>query len=569
MLLELSIKNFAIIDDIRIQFSEGLTILSGETGAGKSIIINAVNLLLGSRATLNLIRADSEYAEIEGLFEIASDNPAAAELEKQGYNISEDLIIRRIISRNKKHRIFINGRLSTVQNLNIITRNLASISSQHGHQKLLKQEHHLLILDTFAGLLPLRNGVYKLYHEVIPLINKLKSLNKQKKREAERVELLEYQKKEINMASIVMDEDLSLDQEKKRLKNSKILFQIIQQSIQDLYSDHGAVVEKLVEVKKNLEKITQIDPLLLSCSQEIDNASFQIQDVAEKLRVYCQSIETDETRISTIDDRLYILKGLKQKYGGTLKSVLLHLCSIEKEFSQAGDLAEEIAKTKHDLDFLHEKLREICTSLSKKRKINARILAEQVEKELSDLNMADTKLEILIQGISADKTENRFLLTEDNTTISDTGIDNAAFLIAPNVGETLKPLAEIASGGELSRIVLAIKALLVKTESVETVVFDEADAGIGGDVAEMVGKKLKLLAKYHQVICITHLPQIAKYADHHFKILKHVKNNRTLTTISLLNYNERINELARMLAGKKITRVILDHAAEMMQSKTS
>jgi len=566
MLRELSIRNFAIIDDLQISFSEGLAILSGETGAGKSIIINAVNLLLGSRATVKLIRTGYETAELEALFQIKKQSPIAKIMKDNGYNPEEGLLIRRIISRKDRHRIYINGRFTTIGILNLITENLGSISGQHAHQGLLKEDQQLAIIDQFGGLTAVRGKVSRCFHEIVPLIRKLNGLKHKRDRQAEHIQLLEFQQKEIRQVSVTLGEDTALEQERTRLKNSEALFEAVQGSIEMLYDSQGAAVEDLLAVKKDLERASTIDPLLGPKAERIAEAAFHLEDVADELRTYLKNIQMDESRMDTVEARLDILVKLKRKYGGSLEAVLLRLESIDHELSKMGNLSEDIADTEEKLFELHGKLTELAHKLSRDRKETAKTLAQKVEKELTSLKMPHTKFKISFRTLPADEDAAPYLTIEEQT-VFETGIDQATFRIAPNVGEPLKPLPSIVSGGELSRVVLALKAILAETEAVETIVFDEVDAGIGGSVAEVVGKKLSSLARHHQVICITHLPQIAKFGDHHFRISKRVSDGRTSTTIKRLSETERVKEIARMLGGEKITRATLDHAHEMLDKR--
>lgn len=566
MLRELSIRNFAIIDDLQISFSEGLAILSGETGAGKSIIINAVNLLLGSRATVKLIRTGYETAELEALFQIKKQSPIAKIMKDNGYNPEEGLLIRRIISRKDRHRIYINGRFATIGILNLITENLGSISGQHAHQGLLKEDQQLAIIDQFGGLTAVREKVSRCFHEIVPLIRKLNGLKHKRDRQAEHIQLLEFQQKEIRQASVTLGEDTALEQERTRLKNSEALFEAVQGSIEMLYDSQGAAVEDLLAVKKDLERASTIDPLLGPKAERIAEAAFHLEDVADELRTYLKNIQMDESLLDTVEAQLDILVKLKRKYGGSLEAVLLRLESIDHELSKMGNLSEDIADTEEKLFELHGKLTELAHKLSRDRKETAKTLAQKVEKELTSLKMPHTKFKISFRTLPADEDAAPYLTIEEQT-VFETGIDQATFRIAPNVGEPLKPLPSIVSGGELSRVVLALKAILAETEAVETIVFDEVDAGIGGSVAEVVGKKLSSLARHHQVICITHLPQIAKFGDHHFRISKRVSDGRTSTTIKRLSETERVKEIARMLGGEKITRATLDHAHEMLDNR--
>jgi len=565
MLKQLSIKNFTIIENLHICFSDGLTILSGETGAGKSIIINAVNLLLGSRASAKLIRTGAETAELEALFKITPESRVFKILEEQGGKPSEELLIRRIISRGDRHRIYINGHFATIQMLSRLTENMTSISGQHAHQGLLKEDFQLMVIDQFGSLISVRSKNSRLFHEIIPLIQKLRKLNNIRDRQAEHINLLEFQKKEIIDASIKPGEDASLEQERIRLKNGEELYKAVYSSIEELYSANGAIVERLVEVKKNLERASEIDPELLSKAKDLNKASFRIEDIAEELRTYLKIIPPDDKRLEEVESRLDILTRLKRKYGGTLESVISHLETIDQELSGIENISGQINDIETKLSELHRELSMLSLDLSSKRSQTAKLLAKKVEKELISLRMSGTKFKISLQTIPASDNSDPHLVVKGNT-INETGIDQANFLIAPNVGEDLKPMASIASGGELSRIVLALKAILAEKGSVETLVFDEVDAGIGGSVAEAVGKKLSKLARYHQIICITHLPQIAKFGDNHFRITKNVSQGRTITSINPLNEKDRIKEIARMLGGMEITKTTLEYAREMLQS---
>jgi len=565
MLQELTIRNFAIIDDLNISFSDDLTVLSGETGAGKSIILNAVNLLLGSRANATLIRTGAEAAELEALFQIAPKSDVTNIMEQLGYDASEGLLVRRLISRSDNNRIYINGRLSTMHILNSITENLASISGQHAHQGLLKEDQHLLILDQFGGLISFRKQVFECFHEILPLIEKLNNLISTKEKQVERIELLDFQKKEITEASIVLEEDAHLEKERTILKNSEALYQAVNGSIEELYSTQGSIVERLIEIKKNLEKGGRIDPLLTIKAEGVAGVTFNLEDMVENLRAYLKTIQVDEKRLEIVEERIDTLQRLKRKYGGSIDAVLKHLDSISQELSGIENISGTIADTEKELLLLHKKFVQLAETLSSKREETAKIFAKKVVTELDSLEMSKTRFQISLKNTPADDQTDRYL-TKNGNLLTETGLDRATFLIAPNIGEALKPLANIASGGELSRVVLAMKAILAETDSVETVVFDEVDAGIGGSVAEVVGKKLSSLADHHQVICITHLPQIAKFANQHFCISKSVSDGRTVTSINPLNEKDRLKEIARMLGGVEITQATLDHAREMIET---
>ncbi len=564
MLRELSIKNFAVIADLHITFPAGLTILSGETGAGKSIIINSVNLLLGGRASASLIRTGSEALELEALFQIDPDSRAALALAGFGFDAGEELLIRRIITRNKKQRVYINGHQANVRMLSAVTANLAGISGQHAHHRLLKEEDHLLILDQFAGLIDLRNNLSVYFNKMLPLIKKLRALKTSQTRRTDQIELLKFQKKEILEASIQIDEDAELEQERLLLKNREALLRAGHHGLEIMYTGEGAVVERLAELEKDLSRLSAVDKKLEQTARRIADAALQIEDIAEELRSYLGDIRTDDKRLEQVEERIDLLHKLKRKYGGTLKNLFSFLNKIETKLNASENISDKITQTEREITEIHSRITELATEISAKRSIAAAKLAEEVEKELSCLKMHNTTFKILLDSVASEKDADPFL-SVNGRTINETGLDRARFLIAPNIGETLKPLANIASGGELSRIVLALKAIMAKTESLETIVFDEVDAGIGGSVAEAAGKKLALLARHHQVICITHLPQIAKFGDQHYRISKQIKNHRVKVVIEPVSGDKRVTEIARMLGGETITAATIEHARELLR----
>lgn len=563
MLRKLSIRNFAIIDDLSITFEEGLTVLSGETGAGKSIIINAVNLILGRRANAQMIRTGAETAELEAFFDVPSQGHLSQQMAEYGLDASEGLIVRRVISRNNRHKNFINDRLVTMQLLNTITDNLASISGQHAHQRLLKEEAHLQIIDQFGGLLRLRSQFQKIYQEIKQNLQELEHLKTSQSRRKEQLELYAFQKKEIIDAAIEVDEDQLLEKEIMRLRHAESLFQAVKASIDTLYDSQGAVLEKLSDLKNGLEKSIRIDPALSSVGKGLADTIYQLEDITEELRTYLQTIHIDPQRLEAVEERMDLLTKLKRKYGGSIADIGAHLTSVTNKLEAVENLDENIAQINCKLADFHAQLTSSAQELSKKRQQTAKKLAVLVEKELASLKMGKTRFSVFFNTVTADADLSPYLTVEAHG-VNENGQDRVVFMIAPNVGEDLKPLAAIASGGELSRIVLALKAILAETESVQTIIFDEVDAGIGGAVAEKIGKKLAALAHHHQIICITHLPQIAKYGSQHFRISKKISSGRTQTSIKAIDQKERVQEIARMLGGDTITDATLRHAEEML-----
>lgn len=563
MLQELTIKNFAIIDNLRISFDSGMTVLSGETGAGKSIIIKAVNLLLGSRAAAEVIRAGTENAELEALFQLAPQNPAFQAMQAQGFEPAQGLLIRRVISRNNRHRIFINGRLATLQMLSALTENIASISGQHAHQGLLKEALHLDLLDRFAGLGATRDNLAHKFKGLLPMIQSRKDLLRRRQGQHERRALLDFQKEEILQTAATPGEDHQLEKQRLRLKHAQEILSLVHGSIESLYGDQGAIADHLGEVRKSMEKAGSLDPALAAVTQNLAEIGYQIEDVAQELRSYLNTIEPDETRLESIEARLDSLHKLKRKYGGSLEAVQAHLKSIEHELSEMEHLGADIAALERKLERNHAELARLTRRLSRQRQDAVTRLAGQVERELQALGMAHAHFDIQLRPIPAAEALDP-LLTCDQNAITEKGAERAGFRMAANVGEPLKPLSSIASGGELSRVVLAAKAILARADAVETMIFDEVDAGIGGGVAEVVGEKLAALSRHHQVICITHLPQIAKFADQHFRISKFVQRGRTCTRFDLLDDSQRVRETARMLSGREITETTLAHAREIL-----
>ncbi len=568
MLQELFIRNFAVIEDLTIRFEPGLTVLSGETGAGKSIIINAVNLLLGSRASAALIRTGAEQAELGALFEIPAQSRAAAAMQEAGYDPSEGLLVKRIISLNERHRIYINGRPATMQVLTAITANLASISGQHANQGLLKEDEHLFILDQFGGLLLLREQYSECYRQIQPLIRKEEDLLRQKARQSEQIELLRFQFQEIEDAALKAGEDQALEEDRLRLKNCEALFQTVQQCLDRLYSNDGAVVEQLGQMHRDLVHVSRFDSHLSPMADEIESLNFRIEDLVAGLRDYLNRIDPDPQQLETIEARLDRINKIKRKYGGSVERVLDFQHEIEKQLDTIENIDHAIEKVRLELKEAHVRMGRLAGQLSAERRKAAEELSGQVEKELAALKMAETRFAVDLQLVPAGRDQTGYLALNGNC-LMENGLERAAFMIAPNVGEAIKPLAAIASGGELSRVVLALKAILAQNDSLETIVFDEVDAGIGGGVADVVGKKLSALSRHHQVLCITHLPQIATYGDHHFRIVKNIAKGRTRTTILSLSEKERIEEIARMLGGEKITRTTREHAKEMLGLRRS
>ena len=563
MLSRLSIKNFAIIDDIQISFKDGFSVLTGETGAGKSIILEAVNLLLGSRASADLIRSNCETAELEAFFKIDQNCNAAKVLENQGIDNSEGLIIRRVITSTGRSRLFINSRQSTLELLKQVTKNLAGISSQHAHQGLLKEENHLDILDEFAGTLNLKHEVKTLYKKIIPLKNQISELTQALEKQKKEQDFLRFQIDEIENANIEPNEDDYLGKRRQSLLNASKTFEIVNSGVHEIHDNEGSIIEKLSFLRNNFEKASSTEEDLEKIAQQLSSILFDLQDIIQRLRDFSSSIDLDPSSLEQTDQRIDLIARLKRKYGGSLDALFSEYKALKNKLADTAQMENLIKICKNDIQKSLKQIQAKSEKLSSLRKKAGENLSNFAIKELKTLEMAKAKLKVAFAfHISKDIND---ITTLDQKKIGPDGIDKVSFLLSPNPGEALKPLVKIASGGELSRIVLALKAVLSKNNSLETLIFDEVDAGIGGAVSEKLGLKLQQLSKKHQIICITHLAQIAKYAENQFKISKKIVKDRTFTNIVPLNtQHERVEEIARMIAGKDITKATLNHAKELL-----
>ena len=560
MLVRLTISNFAIIAHLDISFRSGLNIVSGETGAGKSIIINAMNLILGGRASGDLIRTGCPEAKVEALFSIPSPGHLDKLLRDLDIPFDGELVIRRSLHREGRNRISINGTMATLQMLSGLGDHLISISGQHEHQRLLQQDRHLSILDEFGGLVADREAVTAVFNRRQALHEEIRKLGREIADMRDKQELARFQRDEIDGARIQEDEDASLSREKVLLEHADELLTTISQSYHQLYESDQSLLSGLFDCAKRLEKAARIDDRLGDITRTLAECRIVLEEAAMSLRDLQGTIESDPRRLEAVRERLEILNRLKKKYGPTLADVRAFREKTETAMDEQNEKAERKIGLENRLSSLEVELLDAARMLSDKRKKAAQHLEKAVEKELNDLNMPHTRFRVAFldaEEKNPDAPDAPSLLRSD-------GLDQVEFLLSPNVGEDLKPLAKIASGGELSRIMLALKSILARSASVETVIFDEVDAGIGGATAEVVGEKLAGLARFHQILCITHLPQIASKASTHFQVRKNVVDGRTQTSISELDENERVEEIARLLAGRKITPQALAHAREMV-----
>lgn len=561
MLKELNIKNFAIIDQLRVEFTAGLCVFTGETGAGKSIVVDALNLALGERASADLIRTGCQEAVVEAAFELNGRGTAdvTALLSGQGIETDpgEDLIVRRVLAASGKNKVYINGSLANLATLSALGASLADIHGQHEHQSLLSLERQMEMLDSFGNLAALRTDLSETYFRLQDVRTKLAELEAGERDRAQREDMLRFQKSEIEAAMLKPGEDAELASEQKLLANSEKLAELSRAADEALYSADNSVLSGLKKAMTGLREIAAIDSRLAPALELCEAGRAQIEEVAREMSAYADRVEFDPDRLEQIGDRLDLIQKLKKKYGATIEEIIEFGATASAGLDHMERSAEEIERLTKEAQSIKSGLTARAQELTKKRGAAARELEKKIEAELSHLGMKKTTFIVKIVQEPGDD-------TLDGHKLGPRGADRVEFLISPNPGEDPKSLAKIASGGELSRIMLALKTILVEGDSIPTLVFDEVDAGIGGAVAEEVGKRLKRVAAGRQVFCITHLPQIASMATSHYGVSKSVKKDRTSTEVRLLEEKERVDEIARMLGGKTITEATIRHAEEMI-----
>jgi DNA repair protein RecN (Recombination protein N) len=558
MLVELNIRNFAIIDALNISFAQGFNVISGETGAGKSIIIGAVSLLLGDRASADMIRTDEDAAVVEALFDLRNHPALRAKLGDMGLEVGEDLTVRRVVSRSGRNRVYINDSPATLNSLSAIGESLLNICGQHEHQALLNAESHLDILDEFGHLTPMRTGYAEVFHRVQALRERRRVLGGLREKRAEREDFLRFQLREISEIAPSLGEDATLLDEKKRLNNIQKLMDCADSAHDRIYGRNGCILEELKRTMTEIRDIKVIDSELNVQEQDLDALYFQLEDTALTLRDYRRRLSADPDRLGCIDDRIEAIGRLKRKHGGTIESVLARQAAMKKELDEIGAADEEMEKVSTELEIQTGALKDKAFTLSQERRGQADLLGKAIEEEIRALNMAAARFEVRFKETNAAEGGGADLFTER-------GRDDVEFYLSTNIGEAPKPLNRIASGGELSRIILAMKKVLARLGAVNTIVFDEVDSGIGGATAEIVGEKLKEVARHHQVLCITHLPQIACFGDRHYRVVKRVSDGKTTTCMEVLSPEERLDEISRMLGGVEMTRKTRDHAREMLE----
>ena len=553
MLAELSIKNFAIIESLSISFEKGLTVLTGETGAGKSIIIDAIHLLVGGRGSAEFVRHGEEKAEIEGLFQLDDPNhPIISKSLEFGIEIEEGMVVlRRDISRTGKSVCRINGKLVTISTLREIGSTLVDIHGQHEHQELMDETIHLSLLDQFgseeiAGSHAEYLDVFRRYEQTL---QKLKSLSENDQQTAHRLDLIQFQLDEIQKANLKLHEDEELSEERRKLGNFERTFEAIQSSYTALHGEQRGL-DWLSMVMGYLEDAAALDSTYKDIFEAVSNSYYQLEDAARTLRNELDGLEYDPQRLNEIEDRLNEINQLKRKYGKTINDIVEYAAKIEEEIETLQNKETHISELEKELSSIKKDLILEAKQLSEIRHKWADKLTKLIHKELKELYMAKTIFEMRFET--------------DFEYFSKTGVDHVEFYISTNPGEPLKPLSRVASGGELSRIMLALKSIFSQHQGVTSIIFDEVDTGVSGRVAQSIAEKIYKVASGSQVLCISHLPQVAAMADTHLFISKVITGGRTKTYVTPLNVEEKIKEIGRMISGAEITDLTKKHAEELI-----
>ncbi len=560
MLKSLRLKDFAIFKDITVQFSEHLCIISGETGAGKSIMVDGMLMLLGTRTDPGVVRDGASEAVVEGLFEIKDKSPAGVFLQAHGFEFHDELAIKRIINAQGKSRVYINGSPSTLSMLSDLTKLLVDIHGQHEHQSLLDEENHLTLLDAYAGTDMLTERVKASFMELIKTIahyNRLQSNSVNLKKEEE---LLKFQLSEIRAANLKLEEEAVLEKEYNILSNAQRLISELDTIYQAISGDENGAVANIHRSLKLMSSLQTIDPYLKQYADRLEAVSVELKDISSDLSSYVSRIDMDPQKLNQTEQRIELIERLKKKYGKTTRDIIEYSAAIEKQIGTLKNTDEEIVNLQQKRMQLEKELYRDAEELSSARRYAAAGLGKTVVQELKTLGIKDAVFEVRVEPPGKKDT-----VTIQGKDISSDGMDSVRFYFSANLGFPAKPLTDIISGGELSRTMLAIKRALVKASPVPVLVFDEIDAGIGGTTAEIVGRKLKELSGYHQVICITHLPQIAGFGDYHISVSKHTSSGKTDVSVQVLDEKGRTEEIARMLSGESVTELARKQAKEFLK----
>lgn len=569
MLAQITIKDFAIIDEITVNFNDGLTVLTGETGAGKSIIIDAIQLLAGARASVEFVRHNSDEAWIEGIFFIDNDNhnvySILKELDIQVDDEEGSIILQRIITAKGKSICRINGKLVTLSILKEVGQTLIDIHSQHETQSLMHPENHIKLLDyyEFNKINLTKEAYLELYEELNELQKKFKQLTESEKQFNERTDLLSFQLNELQSANLEIGEDEELENERHRLMNYEKLFENLQLSYHSLFGDNKAL-DFLSQAAMSLEQIEDIDPSFKKISEEIKSHYYGLEELSYQIRQHLDGLEYDPQRLDEVESRLHEINRLKRKYGREIEQLILLMIEMEEELEQLENKEVHLESLQKQILSLQKDTLVEAENLRKTRQQVAEKLKNEIKKELKDLYLEKAIFDVEFSTIDGD-----IIWKDKKVKLTKNGLDQIQFLISTNPGEPLKPLHKVASGGEMSRIMLALKRIFSEQQNVTSVIFDEVDTGVSGRVAQAIAEKINEISKKSQVICITHLPQVAAMADQHLLIEKELDKDRTKTKVIKLTKEQSVEELARMISGSELTETTKKHALELIEQANS
>ena len=568
MLKFLNLSNLAVINRLQIEFRPGLNVLSGETGSGKSIIVDALGLLLGERASPDMVRTGEARAFVEGLFEVAGNLPLLELLAQSGIETDgEEIVIKREIVANGRGRIFVNNQSATLALLKNIQPHLIDIHGQGDQQSLLSPSTHLDLLDAFAGVMPIRRRVEVACDQLCRLAVEREALRHSEAERLQLLDLIEYQIAEIERANLIVNEDSDLDAERKILVNAEKLTTLCSEAYRLMYDDEAAVLAQLAAVERRLNELAEFDARLAAQLEPFAAAKYALEDVAFFLRDYGEQVSFSPTRLKLVEERLIELDRLNRKYGGSVSMVLETLEKLRLRQEELRDSEERERGLLQEMREALDEYRREAAELSHWRQTSAQDFGQSAASELAEVALEQARFEIRFQASARSPFSEEMWRALDASplTVSRTGAETAEFYFSANTGEDLRPLSGVASGGELSRLMLVLKTITAPTLFPRTLIFDEVDAGIGGRVADAVGQRLKRLAETNQVLCVTHQAQIARYADAHFQVAKDLVGDRTVTQVVELNQSGRIEELARMIGGAEITTVARKHARELLK----
>ncbi len=562
MLVELRIRNFAIIEGAALYFGPGFNVLSGETGAGKTIIMTALGLLLGSRASPDMIRSGQSEAVVEGLFELEGETPLPEGAREVAATDQRELLIRRTIAADGgRSRAYLNGEMATVQTLARLGQGLVQVYGQHEHQTLLRSESHLQLLDRHAALDAALDEYGAAYRAAAQARARADELRERERTRAEQLELARFRIAELERAGLQPGEDQQLAAERTVLANAARLGAAAAEAEQMLSGESSAALDTVARAQARVGEAAAIDPKLKETLELIASARLGLEEAAHTLRDYAARVEADPARLDEIETRLAELARLKRKYGGTLQDVLETAARSRTEIAELERVADSRAEAEAALRAALDRLARMGAELSARRQSAAAELKRRMETELKTLGMRAPVFEARFAPL--EKSEGAF--EHNRMMLGPGGADAIEFMLSPNLGQPPMALVRIASGGELSRVMLALKRLEAQRRGVATMIFDEVDAGVGGAIAQVVGRKLKELARFHQVLCVTHLPQVAAFADSHFQVEKEERRGATRSRVSALDEAERIEEIARMLGGAEVTDKFRRAARELIE----